>query len=53
MPREKRNKRKVPKITEEEYARYVSALKEETPLNLYEQNVEGKNEKKKQTEEEN
>ena len=49
MPREKRIKNKVPKITEEEYARYVSALKDETPLGMYEQNVERKGEKKKQT----
>lgn len=51
MPKEKRNKNKVPKITEEEYARYVSSLKEETPLATYEQNVEDRSEKKKQTSE--
>ena len=28
----KRKKNKVPKITEEQYAKYLASLKEETPL---------------------
>ena len=35
MSRGKRNKSKVPKLTEEEYARYVSSLKEETPIETF------------------
>lgn len=41
MPKEKRNKNKVPKITEEEYVRYVASLKEEAPLSIYRENVGG------------
>lgn len=46
MPKEKHSKNKVPKITEEEYVRYVASLKEETPLCVYAENVRLTEEKK-------
>ena len=49
MPKGKRNKSKVQKITEEEYVQYVASLKEETPLPIYKENV-AKREVKKEKE---
>lgn len=36
----KRNKSKIPKLTEEEYARYVMSLKDEKPIDAYRKTFE-------------